>query len=253
MKKTILFTAIGLASMTAFAGKDLKFERSLDLNTDRLSGLEVDAGAGSIEVVGVSGNEIRVDATITSDDYKNIDDMLEDFEEKMLFNLKRDSGFALLNARQKMNSWSINKSMAINLQIELPRGMDLIIDDGSGSMTIENVDGAIKIDDGSGSITLRDIGSDVEIEDGSGSIKMADINGDVTIDDGSGSIEMKNIQGSVEIEDGSGGIQAKSVAGDFKVDDGSGDVIVKELGGEFKLIDDGSGSIRVNGKRWHIK
>jgi hypothetical protein len=43
------------------------------------------------------------------------------------------------------------------------------------------------------------------------------------------------------------------VGGDFKVDDGSGDVVVKNLEGQFKLIDDGSGSIHVNGERWDKK
>lgn len=252
MKKIALISAIGLVSLAASAGEDdLKFDRSLELSTDRLSGLEVDAGSGSMEVVGTTGNQIRVYATITSDDYKNMEDFEDAFEEKMVFDLKRDSGYALLKAKQKKNnlSWG-NKNIAINLEIEVPRNMDLIIDDGSGSIIVENIDGELKIDDGSGSITLRDIGNEVQIDDGSGSIKIADIDGDVSIDDGSGSVEMKNINGSVDIEDGSGEIVAKAIAGDFRVDDGSGDVIVKDLEGEFNLVDDGSGSIKVNGEKW---
>lgn len=254
MKKTALIAAIGLVTLAAHAGNELKFDRSLELSTDRLSGLEIDAGSGSINVVGTTGNQIRVNATITSDDYRNMDDLQEAFENKMLFDLKRDSGYALLNAKQKKNnmSWG-NKNIAINLEVEVPRGMDLVIDDGSGSINVENIDGELSIDDGSGSITIRDIGNDVQIDDGSGSIQLADVNGDVSIDDGSGSVEMKNIIGSVDIKDGSGEIVAKAVGGDFKVDDGSGDVVVKDLEGEFKLVDDGSGSIRVNGERWSKK
>lgn len=254
MKKTAIIAAISLVSYAAMAGKDLSFERNLNLNTDRLSGLEIDAGAGSIEVVGTSGNEIQVYATITSDDYKNMDDMQEGFESKMILSLKRDSGYGLLTAKQKKMSgnWG-NKNLAINLQVEIPRGLELVIDDGSGSISVENVDGTVTIDDGSGSITLRDIGNSVEIEDGSGSIQITDVNGDVEVDDGSGSIDLKNIYGNVSVEDGSGSINGKKITGDFKVDDGSGDVVVKGLEGEFILIDDGSGSIRVNGERWDKK
>ncbi len=249
MKKITLLGVIGLLSLTAIAGTHHKFERTLSLNTDRLSGIEMDVGAGSLEVVGVSGNEIKVFASIESKDYSDMEDLVDAFENKVAFSLTRESGFAVLKAKRENSSFSwSNKNIAINLQIEVPKSMDVVIDDGSGPMTVENMDGTVKIDDGSGSITLRMIGSDVDIIDGSGSIKVADIKGDVNIDDGSGGIEMKNITGSVYVEDGSGEIIAKVIDGDFKVDDGSGSVIVKELQGDFKLIDDGSGSVKVNGK-----
>lgn len=254
MKKTILFGTTALISLTAIAGNDLKFERDLNLATDRLSGVEFDVGAGSLSIVGYEGSEIKVHATIESDDYKNMDALMEDFTEKMDFSLTRDSGFALLNAKSQSNiSWGKSKNIAIHLQVEVPKSMDLVIDDGSGSINIEGIDGSIEIDDGSGSITLRQINNDVEIDDGSGAIQLSDVSGDVKIDDSSGSIELKNIGGSVEIEDGSGGILAKGISGDFKVDDGSGDVVVKDLVGQFKLVDDGSGSIEVNGEKWDKK
>ncbi len=251
MKKIALVSTIGLLSITAFAGSPHKFERNLSLNTDRLSGIEMDVGAGSLEVVGVTGNEIKVYATIESEDYRDMEDLVEAFDDKMEFELTRDSGIAMLKAKREKNilSWG-NKNIAINLQVEVPRSFDVVIDDSSGPLTVENIDGTVKIDDGSGPITLRMIGNDVQIDDGSGPIRIADINGDVNIDDGSGEIEMKNIQGSVDVEDGSGQITAKVIAGDFKVDDGSGSIIVKELQGDFKLIDDGSGSVKINGKRW---
>jgi DUF4097 and DUF4098 domain-containing protein YvlB len=251
MKKLALVSAVGLLSLSAIAGTHHTFERTLSLNTDRLSGIEMDVGAGSLEVVGVSGNEIKVYATIESEDYRDMEDLMEAFEDKMKFELSRGSGYAELKARRKSNSFSWgNKNIAINLQVEVPKSMDVEIDDGSGPMTVENINGTVKIDDGSGPITIRMIGNDVKIDDGSGPIRIGDIKGDVKIDDGSGGIEMKNITGSVDVEDGSGEITAKDIGGNFTVDDGSGSVIVKDLQGKFELIDDGSGSIKVNGKTW---
>ncbi|MCB1583665.1 MAG: hypothetical protein KDI92_11415 [Xanthomonadales bacterium] len=254
MKKITLISGISLLSMSVFAGSLHKFDRSLSLNTDRLSGIEMDVGAGSLEIVGIAGNEIKVNATIESKDYSDIEDLMEAFEDKMEFSLTRDNGFALLKAKKADGlNWINNKNIAINLQIEVPKSMNLVIDDGSGPMTIENIDGSVKIDDGSGPITLRMIGDDVHIDDGSGSIHVAQINGNLDIDDGSGEVVLKKINGSVDIKDGSGEINAKEIAGDFKVDDGSGSIIVKDLEGDFKLIDDGSGSVRVNGKSWGRK
>ncbi len=254
MKKIVWVSAIGLVTLSAWAGDELSFDRSLSMSTDRLSAVEFDVGAGSLEIVGTSGDEIRINATIESDDYRDMGDLMEDFEEKMRFEIDRESEYAMVYAKSKDNmKWGKSKNIAIHLEVEMPRGMDLVVDDGSGSITIENIDGLVNIDDGSGSMTLRSIGSDVRIDDGSGSIMIAGVNGDLDIDDGSGSVELKDISGSVNIEDGSGEILAKGVGGDFKVDDGSGDVIVKGLDGQFKLIDDGSGSIRVNGEKWGKK
>ncbi|TDR20353.1 DUF4097 family beta strand repeat-containing protein [Marinicella litoralis] len=254
MKKTAIISAISLVSLSAISANNLKFDRSLEMSTDRISAVEFDVGAGSLNIVGTTGNEIRINATIESEDYRKLDDLVDAFENKMLFSIERQSEYAMVYAKKKESmGWGNSKNIMIHLEVELPRGMDLVIDDGSGSMTVENIAGELKIDDGSGSITLRDIANDVQIDDGSGSIQVAGVNGDLSIEDGSGSIELKNISGSVDIEDGSGGIMAKDIGGDFTVDDGSGDVVVKNLTGQFTLIDDGSGSVTVNGARWGKK
>jgi len=254
MKKLVLISVVSLVSLSAVSGNNMKFDRSLTMSTDRLSAVEFDLGAGSLDIVGTTGNQIKINATIESDDFRDMENLVDTFEEKMLFSIDRQSEYAMVYAKSKESiGWGRSKNIAIHLQVELPRGMDIVIDDGSGSINIENIDGNVEIDDGSGSITLIDIGNHVQIDDGSGSINIKDINGDLSIDDGSGSVDIKNVTGTIDIEDGSGGILAKDVGGDFKVDDGSGDIVVKALAGEFHLIDDGSGSIRVNGKSWNIK
>ncbi len=254
MKKIALISAISLVSLQAFSGDNLKFDRSLELSTDRISAVEFDVGAGSLDIIGTSGNEIKINATIESDDYRDMDDLVEAFEDKMLFSIKRESEYAMVYAKAKDGfSWGKSKNIAIHLEVELPKNMDLVIDDGSGPMTVENIDGTVRIDDGSGPMKLINMGNDVRIDDGSGPITITGVQGDLKIDDGSGPVKVSGVSGSMDIEDGSGPIIANEVGGDFTVDDGSGDIEVKDLSGDFHLVDDGSGSIRVNGKRWNVK
>lgn len=254
MKKIALLSAITLVSLSAISGDNMKFDRSLEMSSDRITAIEFDLGAGSLDIVGTTGNQIVINATVESDDFRDMSDLVEAFEDKMIFSIERQSEYAMVYAKSKDSmSWGKSKNIMIHLQVEVPRGMDLVIDDGSGSINVENIDGLLEIDDGSGSITLRDIGNDVKIDDDSGSISLTDINGKLEIEDSSGSVEMKNITGSVDIDDGSGSITAKDIGGDFRVDDGSGDIVVKSLVGEFKLVDDGSGSIHVNGETWGKK
>ncbi len=254
MKKIALVSAISLVSLQAFSGNSMTFDRSLEMSANRLSAVEFDVGSGSLDIIGTSGNEIKINATIESDDYRNMDDLVEAFEDKMVFSIERQSEYAMVYAKSKERiNWGKSKNIMIHLDVELPKGMDLVIDDGSGPMTVANIDGVVKIDDGSGPLTLTNIGNHVKIDDGSGPIKINGVQGDLTIDDGSGPVEVNGVSGNMKIEDGSGSIVANEIGGDFKVDDGSGDIIVKNLAGDFDLIDDGSGSIRVNGKRWNIK
>jgi DUF4097 and DUF4098 domain-containing protein YvlB len=248
MNKILLLGAVCALATPAQAGKKQSFERTLSLATDRLSAIEMNTGAGSLEVYGSSGDEIVVNATVVSDDYSDMEDFTSAFERKMIFTIERQSAYAMLTAKAKQSMFS-SPDIQINLEVSVPKGMDVVIDDGSGSIKVSNLDGELTIDDNSGSVVVSNINNNVSIDDGSGSLSIDGVTGNLVIDDGSGSVELKNIGGSVEIEDGSGSIHAKVIGGDFTLDDGSGDVVIKELSGDFDLIDDGSGSIRVNGNK----
>ncbi len=57
---------------------------------------------------------------------------------------------------------------------------DVIIDDGSGSMRIVKVDGNVKISDGSGSIKIDGVSKDVTIkDDGSGGVTIRNVDGSI--------------------------------------------------------------------------
>jgi len=76
---------------------------------------------------------------------------------------------------------------------------------------------AVKIDDGSGSLRARKVAS-LEIEDGSGEMEIEDVAGDVAIDDGSGTIRVRDVGGDFTVRrDGSGGIHHEGVAGRVSV------------------------------------
>ena len=73
-------------------------------------------------------------------------------------------------------------------------------------------------------LAIASIGGRVVIEDGSGSITIDDVGGDVRIDDGSGSIEVTGVAGTVSVSDGSGGITVRDAADFELLEDGSGSV-----------------------------
>jgi hypothetical protein len=223
-----------LTGLASFAWADYEEERELTLASRGIDTLDIDVGAGSLDVTGVSGAEqIRVIARIRLSSSE--DKARRTIESDMTLSLEKDSDIARLKAWFDDGLFGWGDSPHIDLEVEVPDGMHLRVDDGSGSIEISNVRGDIRIDDGSGSLALTDVGGDIDIEDGSGSISVRAAGGDVSINDGSGSITVDGAAGSVTVDDGSGSIDVSDVEEDLIiVDDGSGSVDFSNIAGRVE-------------------
>jgi len=264
--KVLFLSIIGILFLTSLAFADYVEEKNLTLAADGLDELEIDCGAGYLDIKGVEGlDQIEVKAEIVLEGYDD-DDADEYMDRKMVLDLKKLGDKAELRSYFDDNSnWSFfgHRDRLINLTIRVPKKMALDIDDGSGyiyiddmaasvriedgsgEMTVVNIKGPVTIDDGSGQIELEDITGEVEIEDGSGSIDVDNVIGQMMIDDGSGSIRLTNIEGDVDIEDGSGGMTVKNVTGSVVVDDGSGDIRIDRVTQDVRIVNAGSGGTRI--------
>jgi DUF4097 and DUF4098 domain-containing protein YvlB len=177
-----------------------------------------------MSVQAVRGSDkIVVRATITIAD-ADADKARKLIEKSMNLSLTGKGSKATLNSSFDRGMWGNGPDASIALEVQVPEGMEMFIDDGSGSIDVVGTAADIKIDDGSGSISLRTVGS-VDIDDGSGSVEIVDASGDVYVNDGSGSI------------------QIKQVAGNVKIDDGSGSIKVNDIGKDLIIVDSGSGSL----------
>lgn len=233
----LLLPFLALPAYAEWNDYDYQEERELVLDAGGVTKLRVDAGAGSLSIRGVDGSErIEVRATVLVSGAKG--EKAQDFiENRMVLELDRSGNRAELVADFR-DTMGFGKRGAIALDISMPKGIDLDIDDGSGSIEVRDTEGALTINDGSGSISVRKL-TDVRIDDGSGSIEVEDASGDVYIDDGSGSIRVSRVAGSIVVDDGSGSINVADVKGDFRViDAGSGSVNYSGVAGEVSVPED---------------
>jgi hypothetical protein len=216
---------------------DYQEERELAVDAGGLETFRVDAGAGSLAIEGVDGSDqIEVTATVLVSGAEG-DKAREFIEKRMVLTLDRSGDNAELVADFK-DGMGFGKGGAIALDVRLPKGIDVDIDDGSGSIEVRGTEGALKINDGSGSITVSEV-NDLHIDDGSGSIDVKDVSGDVYIDDGSGSIKVTRVTGNIVVDDGSGSINVADVQGGFKVvDAGSGSVNFRNVAGDVSIPED---------------
>ena len=240
--RVLTLLAAALLSTPALAdwgGPDYVEERELSLSAEGIEQLEIEAGAGSMRLRGESGADaITVRARVLVDGVED-DEAREFVARHMRLTLERRGERAELVSRFEGggSSWG-SRNGAIALEIVVPRGMALDIDDGSGSIEIEETFADVRVEDGSGSLSIRSVAS-LDVDDGSGSLDISDVSGDVRIEDGSGSVRVERVAGSVSVRDGSGSIMVDDVAGDFRViRDGSGSVRYSDVLGQVDVPND---------------
>lgn len=229
--RSFIVMAMFAASLAEASWFDYEERRDLELDANGIAELEIDAGAGSIIVNGTDGDRIVVAATIRVDERG--DEARELVEDYLDLTLVRDGALAILDAGFDYPG----VGASIDLDVRVPEGMDVTIDDGSGSITVAGTRSFIRIDDGSGSIDLSDIAG-ASIDDGSGSIEITGSDGDVEIIDGSGSITVRAVAGSVVVDDGSGSIRISDVERDVTIEEaGSGSVKISDVRGSIEQDD----------------
>jgi DUF4097 and DUF4098 domain-containing protein YvlB len=224
----------------------LEETKTLSLSAEGIEVVEIDCGAGFLEVKGVEGqNEIEVSAQIVLKG-RSEEKAQEFIQKNVKLKLAKKGNRAILisKIRQKFSLFSW-KTAVINLTVHVPQKIALDIDDGSGWLEVENIVGQVDVDDGSGEMRVMNVNGDVDIDDGSGEIEIKGVTGDVKIDDGSGEIGVEDVTGDVSVDDGSGTVHIRIVGGSVTVNDGSGSIYVDEVEGDFILKDDGTGSVKV--------
>ncbi|QOL27047.1 hypothetical protein LP316_07090 [Thalassotalea sp. LPB0316] len=203
---------------------------TLSLPADNLRHFSIEAGAGSLTLIGHDNSVIEVTAEIYQ-------------EEKGSPYCLTLGSLSDNKAKLKANTCHNNNHTRINLAVYLPKQLLTEISDGSGPINSENT-AIFSINDGSGEIVMTSNHADLEVNDGSGAIEIRQQYGGLTINDGSGGIDVNQVDGDVNISDGSGSIDVKNIAGRVMVSDGSGSINI-DTAQAFELISDGSGSVSV--------
>jgi len=218
-------------------------EHSADRSaTGSMSGVErvhVIAGSGSLEVTGRAGaTALTARGRACASERGDLEDLRLD--------VRREGSTLVLEAMYPEDRHEFGNYYArIDLDVDVPQGAAVYIEDGSGNLTFRGT-GATRVSDGSGELRGSDIRGALVVEDGSGNIDLNGVAGSIDIDDGSGDIEIEEARGAVEIDDGSGEIRVRS-AESVRVSDGSGEIRLANITGNVTVDEDGSGSIRVEG------
>jgi len=206
--------------------------------------LRIHCGAGSLYLVNAEWRStITVFAEIEGKEVgKGKDDLF--VEKNINLSLVRQGHRAFLKSDLK-STFLRQVDARINLTIEVPPGVDVFIDDGSGPIHVQYFSGHLDIKDDSGRITIENAVGNIRIADGSGNIILENIAGNVEIKDGSGSIDVNQVKGDVRVTDGSGTISVQYVDGNVSLTDESGTIDINDISGNVLMRRTGSGELNI--------
>ena len=257
----VLCVLIGVAGFIAAHAEDCKFtaERSGKISVAGAKRIEIRAGAGDLKVTGRHGAE---EVSASGRACASTQALLDQVQLKVT----RDGD--VIHVDVQMPDLSIitigNTYATLDVEVDLPDNVPLLavdssgdarfqhvatadISDSSGDLTIEDVNGDLKVRDSSGDLEIERVAGNLQLEDSSGDIEVDDVRGDVTVyADSSGSMTLEHIGKDVHvIQDSSGDIDIVDVKNNVLIDsDSSGEVDVRKVGGNFTLSHKGSGDIK---------
>ncbi len=247
-------------ALPAMAETHGEFDRTLQVNGH--VDLQVETGAGSIQVHRGSSNQVRVIGHISANNWfggGNAEEKIKKLEKGPPI---QQSGNDIRVGH--IDDPELKHDISISYEITVPENTQLRSSSGSGDQTVSDISGPLETNAGSGTVKISSIGGGARAKTGAGSIEADGVHGSLYAHTGSGSINASNIAGgfdgqtgsgnlmfeqsapgSVHAETGSGGLELRNVKGSLQAQAGSGDVRVEgEATGEW-MVRTGSGSVQL--------
>lgn len=239
----ITVVALSLCALPSFASARGEFDRTLQVsgNVD----LQLETGAGSIEVHRGGSNQVHVVGHIYASEWfdNNADAKVKKLENNPPI---QQSGNDIRIGH--IDDPELKHNISISYEVTVPASTQLRSSSGSGTQTISDISGPLEANTGSGSLKLSSIGSGVRAHTGSGDIDINGANGSVFARTGSGSIHAMNIAGGFDGETGSGHLTLEqSAPGSVRAQTGSGGLELRNVKGSLEA-NAGSGDIHVDGE-----
>ena len=209
--------------------------------------LEVQTGAGTVDVRTGDSSTVRITGTIRASngwfDSSDAGSKIRYLES----NPPIEQHGNLIKIGHLENH-EMEHNVSISYEIVAPTETRLRSSTGSGEQSINGLRGPVEASSGSGHLRLTSIGDAVRVSTGSGHITVDGVKGEVHASTGSGEIEATGVAGGLHASTGSGSITLRQTApGDVEVNTGSGTLHLEGVHGHVRA-QTASGNIEVEGE-----
>jgi DUF4097 and DUF4098 domain-containing protein YvlB len=221
---------LGVLSFVAVSGccipvggwNQAKYERTVSKQAACEAGgtLDVATESGSVTIIGADTNECSVTAKIvghapTEEEARELAEQVE---------IRLDSSDATLKIRAEHPHLTNNRSIAVSYEITVPRRLNVLCLSDYGSLSVTNLQGAVKGKTSSGAIKAEQIDGPLDLDTSYGSIECRSIAGPTTLlRSSSGSLTATDLKGEAKLVTSYGAITCDTFTGtslDLKTDSG---------------------------------
>jgi DUF4097 and DUF4098 domain-containing protein YvlB len=247
-------TAFSAAALLTGCGSGLTSRGSFE-RTYAVSGpirLDLSNASGSVRITGSSEQKVHIHGDIRAQGllFNDPDKQARELSANPPIEQKPD----VIRVGKELSTLN---GVSVDYVIELPRNSDVTTTVASGSQTISDLQGPVKIESASGSIVVSRIDRSVQVTSASGSITVQDLRDDLHANTASGSISATNVKGDVRIRAISSSItvsqpgarvEATTTTGSVDIAGAGNDVSANSVSGRVSVRGNPSGN-----SYWNLK
>jgi DUF4097 and DUF4098 domain-containing protein YvlB len=189
---------------------------------------------GNLSLKGEDGGDVKVSGRRTIRSFSRND--AERANQQSSVHVDRQGDLLVIRADDP-NSGSRMLSVTTDLDITLPRNIDLEARGRSGDLTIDDMGGSVNVTSGRGDLRLTNIGKDVKIESSrNGLIRASGVKGNVDLEGHGGDVQIDNVQGQVTVNgEYSGTLEFRALAKPLHFQSQRSDFHVEQVPGSITL------------------
>jgi hypothetical protein len=219
--------------------------------------IDVEVGAGRVEVNLDAGDEIRVELrrdTLATHPWAGMSGLLGWVGAAFGSQLQISGEEAVRQARVELTGSRLSvhapaapplKMVPLTVAVHAPADSQLDVRSGAADVAVRGRAGAVSSTGGSGTVTVEECAGRASVRTGSGAVRLGEVAGHLQVRGGSGDVEVAGVHSDASVITGSGSARAGTVAADLLLRTGSGNLTIDDASGGRIELSTGSGEIHV--------
>ncbi len=221
------------AGGVSILGTDYEYDVNANGNSQGITRVVLDNLHGNLSLKGEDGGDVKVSGRKTVRAFNRTD--ADRANQQSQIRVERQGDLMVIRAEEPKSMRML--SVSTDLDITIPKGLNIEARGRSGDLTIEDVGGSVDISNGRGDVRLSNVGKDVKIESSrSGLVRASDVKGNLDLEGRGGDVQIENVQGQVTINgEYSGTLEFRALAKPLHFQSARSDFRVEQIPGSVTL------------------
>jgi DUF4097 and DUF4098 domain-containing protein YvlB len=214
-------------------GSDYEYDVSAGAASGGITRVVLDNIHGNLSLKGEDGGDVKVTGRKNIRAFDRSD--AERANQQSQIRIERQGDLLVVRAEEPSGLRML--SISTDLDITVPRSLNVEARGRTGDLTIEDIQGSVDVTNGRGDVRLNGIGKDVKIESSrSGLVRVSNLKGNLDLEGRGGDVQAEDIQGQVTINgDYSGTLEFRALAKPLHFQSSRSELRAEQIPGSITL------------------